>query len=96
MASAFGIKADFSVNWTHRETDGAVLAIARNDDLSNGIMIPLEAQYDGKQLRGVPQSARGPGATLASRHSCSPGPWTPRIRMPSTSAVCEGPVTSTA
>jgi len=32
------------------ETGGDVLAIAHNGNLSNGIMFPLEAQYDGKML----------------------------------------------
>ncbi len=32
------------------ETGGDVLAIAHNGNLSNGIMFPLEAQYDGKPL----------------------------------------------
>jgi hypothetical protein len=32
------------------ETGGDVLAIAHNGNLSNGIMFPLEAQYDGKLL----------------------------------------------
>jgi hypothetical protein len=32
------------------ETGGDVLAIAHNGNLSNGIMFPLEAQYDGKKL----------------------------------------------
>ncbi len=32
------------------ETGGEVLAIAHNGNLSNGIMFPLEAQYDGKLL----------------------------------------------
>lgn len=31
-------------------TGGDVLAIAHNGNLSNGIMFPLEAQYDGKKL----------------------------------------------
>lgn len=32
------------------KTGGDVLAIAHNGNLSNGIMFPLEAQYDGKKL----------------------------------------------
>lgn len=32
------------------KTGGNVLAIAHNGNLSNGIMFPLEAQYDGKKL----------------------------------------------
>ena len=32
------------------QTKGRVLAIAHNGNLSNGIMFPLEAQYDGKAL----------------------------------------------
>lgn len=32
------------------DTGGDVLAIAHNGNLSNGIMFPLEAQYDGRQL----------------------------------------------
>ena len=33
-----------------KETGGRVLAIPHNGNLSNGIMFPLEAQYDGKLL----------------------------------------------
>ena len=33
-----------------KRTQGRVLAIAHNGNLSNGIMFPLEAQYDGKLL----------------------------------------------
>ncbi|MBW1685588.1 MAG: DUF3604 domain-containing protein, partial [Deltaproteobacteria bacterium] len=33
-----------------KRTKGRVLAIAHNGNLSNGIMFPLEAQYDGKVL----------------------------------------------
>jgi hypothetical protein len=33
-----------------QKTDGEILAIAHNGNLSNGIMFPLEAQYDGKKL----------------------------------------------
>jgi hypothetical protein len=33
-----------------KKTQGRVLAIAHNGNLSNGIMFPLEAQYDGKEL----------------------------------------------
>ncbi len=33
-----------------RSTGGDVLAIAHNGNLSNGIMFPLEAQYDGRTL----------------------------------------------
>jgi hypothetical protein len=32
------------------KTDGEILAIAHNGNLSNGIMFPLEAQYNGNQL----------------------------------------------
>jgi len=32
------------------ETGGDVLALAHNGNLANGIMFPVEAQYDGKQL----------------------------------------------
>jgi hypothetical protein len=32
------------------KTNGEILAIAHNGNLSNGIMFPLEAQYDGKKL----------------------------------------------
>jgi hypothetical protein len=40
-------------NWMRdyeKRTRGRVLAIAHNGNLSNGIMFPLEAQYDGKTL----------------------------------------------
>ena len=33
-----------------KKTGGDVLAIAHNGNLSNGIMFPLDAQYDGKEL----------------------------------------------
>ena len=33
-----------------KKTGGDVLAIAHNGNLANGIMFPLEAQYDGKKL----------------------------------------------
>ena len=33
-----------------QKTDGEILAIAHNGNLSNGIMFPFEAQYDGKKL----------------------------------------------
>lgn len=33
-----------------QKTDGRVLAIPHNGNLSNGIMFPLEAQYDGREL----------------------------------------------
>ncbi len=33
-----------------QKTDGEVLAIAHNGNLSNGIMFPLEAQWNGKKL----------------------------------------------
>ena len=39
--------------WMERyeeQTGGDVLAIAHNGNLSNGIMFPLEAQYDGRRL----------------------------------------------
>ncbi len=32
------------------KTDGEILAIAHNGNLSNGIMFPLDAQFDGKEL----------------------------------------------
>ncbi|MCZ6773193.1 MAG: DUF3604 domain-containing protein [Proteobacteria bacterium] len=35
------------------KTGGDVLAIAHNGNLSNGIMFPLDAQYDGKRLDDV-------------------------------------------
>jgi hypothetical protein len=38
------------LNNYENETGGDVLAIAHNGNLSNGIMFPLEAQYDGKKL----------------------------------------------
>ena len=40
-------------NWLDRyetQTGGDVLAIAHNGNLANGIMFPLEAQYDGRRL----------------------------------------------
>ena len=40
-------------DWLQRyedKTGGEVLAIAHNGNLSNGIMFPLRAQYDGKRL----------------------------------------------
>ena len=40
-------------NWLERyetQTGGDVLAIAHNGNLANGIMFPLEAQYDGRVL----------------------------------------------
>ena len=33
-----------------KKTDGEILAIAHNGNLSNGIMFPLEAQWNGKKL----------------------------------------------
>lgn len=41
--------------WTYlddyvKKTDGEVLAIAHNGNLSNGIMFPLEAQWNGREL----------------------------------------------
>ena len=41
------------INWLERyeeQTGGDVLAIAHNGNLSNGIMFPLEAQYDGRRF----------------------------------------------
>lgn len=42
------------------KTNGEILAIAHNGNLSNGIMFPLEAQYDGRELDAeyVTQRAR--------------------------------------
>ena len=40
------------------KTKGRVLAIAHNGNLSNGIMFPLEAQYDGKALDAAYVKAR--------------------------------------
>jgi hypothetical protein len=42
------------------KTNGEILAIAHNGNLSNGIMFPLRAQYDGKKLnkKYVKQRAR--------------------------------------
>jgi hypothetical protein len=37
-----------------KRTQGRVLAIAHNGNLANGIMFPLEAQYDGTVLEGAP------------------------------------------
>ena len=40
-------------NWLERyeeQTGGDVLAIAHNGNLSNGIMFPIEAQYDGRRF----------------------------------------------
>ena len=46
------------------KTGGAVLAIAHNGNLSNGIMFPVDAQYDGSARRDLRRAARPLGAAV--------------------------------
>ena len=67
------------------KTGGDVLAIAHNGNLSNGIMFPLNAQYDGKQLDKQYVAERAKWEATPWQHAKSssparlPGQYTPRL-----------------
>ena len=73
-------------NWLESyedRTGGDVLAIAHNGNLSNGIMFPLKAQFDGKRARLGIRGASGPAGSHCtrsprSRATARPTPCCPR------------------
>ena len=70
------------------KTGGEVLAIAHNGNLSNGIMFPLEAQWNGKKLDEtyVTQRANGSRSTRRPR-SRATARRTPSFRRTTSSLI---------